>query len=59
MKLEDYLRMENRYQMLTKSHPDLAKVLWKKAQEDVNARWKTYQRMAASDENGTQTDGSP
>ncbi len=59
MKLEEYLRMENRYQMLTKSHPDLAKALWKKAQGDVDARWKMYQRMAAGDENGTQTDGSP
>ena len=59
MRLEEYLRMENRYQMLTKSHPDLAKALWKKAQGDVDARWKLYQRMAAGDANGTQTDGSP
>lgn len=58
MKIDEYLRMENRYQMLTKSHPDLAKALWKKAQEDVNARWKMYQRMAATEEQ-LHTDGSP
>jgi len=59
MKIDEYLRMENRYQMLTKSHPAEAKVLWRKAQEDVNARWRMYQRMAATEDNKLQTDGSP
>ncbi len=59
MKIDDYLRMENRYQMLTKSHPEEAKVLWKKAQEDVNARWRMYQRMAATEDTTMHTDGSP
>jgi pyruvate-ferredoxin/flavodoxin oxidoreductase len=59
MKIDEYLRMENRYQMLTKSHPAEAKVLWRKAQEDVNARWRMYQRMAATEDTKLQTDGSP
>ena len=57
MRLEDYLRMENRYQMLTKSHPDAAKILWRKAQEDVDARTRLYQRMAAKASTEPQTDG--
>jgi pyruvate-ferredoxin/flavodoxin oxidoreductase len=47
MALADYMRMENRYKMLTKSHPDLAKQLWKLAQSDVDERWRLYERLAA------------
>ncbi len=44
--LADYLSMENRYKMLTKSHPASAKRLWKMAQDDVDQRWQFYQRLA-------------
>ena len=47
MALADYMRMENRYKMLTKSHPDLAKKLWTLAQSDVDERWRLYERLAA------------
>ncbi|GAB4320823.1 MAG: pyruvate:ferredoxin (flavodoxin) oxidoreductase [Candidatus Zixiibacteriota bacterium] len=44
--LEQYLLMENRYKMLTKSHPSQAKELWKQAQQDVNARWQLYEQLS-------------
>ena len=46
IRIEQYLLMENRYKMLTKSHPQSAKHLWKLAQEDVDARWKLYEQLA-------------
>lgn len=47
LKVEEYLAMENRFKMLTKSRPDLAKHFHKQAQQDVEERWKHYQYMAA------------
>jgi pyruvate-ferredoxin/flavodoxin oxidoreductase len=47
MKVADYLRMENRFQMLTKSHPEAAKELWREAQTDVEERWRLYEHLAA------------
>lgn len=47
MKVQDYLRMENRFRMLGQSHPDTADALFKQAQEDANARWALYQYLAA------------
>jgi pyruvate-ferredoxin/flavodoxin oxidoreductase len=41
--------METRYKMLTKSHPKEAAELMKAAQEDVNSRFKEYERLAAWD----------
>ncbi|MCX7886064.1 MAG: 4Fe-4S binding protein, partial [Verrucomicrobiae bacterium] len=45
--VEQYLMMENRFKMLTKSHPDSAKLLFKMAQEDVNTRFAFYEYLAA------------
>jgi len=45
--VEQYLMMENRFKMLTKSNPDAAKVLFKQAQEDVNARFAYYEYLAS------------
>jgi pyruvate-ferredoxin/flavodoxin oxidoreductase len=45
--LEKYMYMENRFKMLTKSNPDDAKRLLQEAQDDVNARWKLYEYLAA------------
>lgn len=45
--LDQYMYMENRFKMLTKSRPEEAKKLLKEAQKDVNARWKMYEYMAA------------
>jgi pyruvate-ferredoxin/flavodoxin oxidoreductase len=46
MKVQDYLMRENRFKMLTKSHPDMAKIFWDQAQKDAEARWKLYEHMA-------------
>ena len=43
----DYLYMENRFKMLTKSDPDRAKVLAEAAQADVNERWAMYEYLAS------------
>lgn len=47
IKFEEYAYMETRYKMLTKSHPQQAKELMKLAQEDVEARWKALETLAA------------
>ena len=50
--LKDYVYMETRYKMLTKTHPDMAADLLIKAQKDVVDRWKMYEKMAGSDAKG-------
>src|SRR6185503_18648407 len=47
MKVEQYLGMENRFKMLTKSKPEEAKLLFAKAQEDADTRWRLYESLAA------------
>jgi pyruvate-ferredoxin/flavodoxin oxidoreductase len=49
MKVEDYMNMENRFKMLMKSKPDLAKKYAKAAQEDAEMRFKHFQYLAARD----------
>ena len=45
--LKDYAYNEIRYKMLTHSKPDEAERLIKLAQEDVEQRWKMYEKWAA------------
>ncbi|OVE75668.1 pyruvate:ferredoxin (flavodoxin) oxidoreductase [bacterium F11] len=45
--LKDFLYKQNRFKMLTKSHPNEAKDLLEKAQEDVSQRYRYYQQLAA------------
>jgi len=45
--LEEYIYNETRFKMLTASDPEAAKRLLAKGQEDVHARWKLYEHMAA------------
>jgi pyruvate-ferredoxin/flavodoxin oxidoreductase len=45
--VDRYLYMENRFKMLTKSNPEVAKQLLQKAQENVYRRWKLYEHLAA------------
>jgi pyruvate-ferredoxin/flavodoxin oxidoreductase len=47
MPVEQYMYMENRFKMLSKSRPEVARQLLTEAQQDVNARWKLYEYMAA------------
>lgn len=49
IRLEDYIYTENRYRMLTKSKPEVAKELLAKAQEEVLKKWKLYEQMADFD----------
>jgi pyruvate-ferredoxin/flavodoxin oxidoreductase len=50
--LKDYIYNETRYTMLAKSHPEHAKQLLEKAQEDVENRWKLYDSWAHMSRNG-------
>jgi pyruvate-ferredoxin/flavodoxin oxidoreductase len=53
--VEKYMYLENRFNMLTKSKPEVAKELLAAAQEDVDTRWAMYEYLASralSDSNG-------
>jgi pyruvate-ferredoxin/flavodoxin oxidoreductase len=45
--LERYIYMENRYKMLTKSKPEVAKEMLKAAQSDIDSRYAMYQYLAS------------
>ena len=45
-KLQEFMSMETRFKMLTKSKPEEAKLLWDEAQHDVLARFRLYEYMA-------------
>ncbi|MEH2385546.1 MAG: pyruvate:ferredoxin (flavodoxin) oxidoreductase [Nostoc sp.] len=47
--VEDSMYQENRFKMLTKSKPDVAKHLLEQAQAEVDARWQMYQYLAKRD----------
>jgi pyruvate-ferredoxin/flavodoxin oxidoreductase len=49
MKVEQYLNMENRFKMLTKSKPEAARLLFAKSQTDADVRWRLYESLAARD----------
>lgn len=42
----EYMRMENRFQMLRKSRPEEAKQLARAAQRDADERWRLYEYLA-------------
>lgn len=44
--LKDYIYNEIRYKMLTRTNPQEAERLLKLGQQDVETRWKLYERMA-------------
>ncbi len=45
--IENYLLMENRFKMLTKSHPGEAARLFEQAQQDVTARRRLYESLVS------------
>ncbi|MDE1920831.1 MAG: pyruvate:ferredoxin (flavodoxin) oxidoreductase [Candidatus Omnitrophica bacterium] len=45
--LQEFLNMENRFKMLSKTDPEGAKKLAALAQQDVNERWRIYSAMAS------------
>jgi pyruvate-ferredoxin/flavodoxin oxidoreductase len=47
--LKEYAYNENRYRVLTKTHPEEAAELMKSAQELIDRRWETYEHMASQE----------
>jgi pyruvate-ferredoxin/flavodoxin oxidoreductase len=43
--LKDYAYNELRYSMLAKTNPDRAKLLLKRAQENLDHRWHAYEQL--------------
>jgi pyruvate-ferredoxin/flavodoxin oxidoreductase len=50
--LKQYMYEEARYSMLARSHPQKARELLRKAQDDVDRQWRVYQSRAAMDGEG-------
>ncbi len=50
LKVAQFLNMENRFKMLSKSKPGEAKRLFEAAQQDADTRWALYQHLAARSE---------
>ena len=46
-KVQDFMQMETRFKMLTKSKPEDAKRLWAEAQHDAEVRYKFYEYLAS------------
>jgi pyruvate-ferredoxin/flavodoxin oxidoreductase len=45
--IEQFLYLENRFKMLTKSKPEEARRLLEEAQKDVQTRWRMYEYLSA------------
>jgi pyruvate-ferredoxin/flavodoxin oxidoreductase len=45
-KVADFMQMETRFKMLTKSKPEDAKELWQEAQHDATVRFQLYEYLA-------------
>ncbi|HEY0591197.1 MAG TPA: thiamine pyrophosphate-dependent enzyme, partial [Thermoanaerobaculia bacterium] len=45
--VEQFLKMENRFNQVLKTNPDEAKTLFAEAQHDVDTRWQLYQYMSS------------
>ncbi len=44
--LKEFLAGENRYQLLKRTHPELAEKYWKMLEEDINRRYELFKKMA-------------
>ena len=47
MAVREYMQMENRFNMLTKTNPEAAAKLFKEAQDDANIRYQWYEFLAS------------
>jgi len=58
--IEQFLYLENRFKMLTKTKPEESKRLLEEAQKDVQTRWRMYEYLSARilDANGGGPAGS-
>jgi pyruvate-ferredoxin/flavodoxin oxidoreductase len=57
--IEQYLYLENRFKMLTKSKPEEARRLLAEAQHDVQARWRMYEYLGARKVDAANGSNSP
>jgi pyruvate-ferredoxin/flavodoxin oxidoreductase len=46
--VSEYLKLENRFRMLSKSNPQEATRLFEQAQENIQKRWQHYQQLASN-----------
>lgn len=51
-RVDEFMMMENRFKMLTKSDPERAKMLFKQAQADAEKRFKRFEYLATWKPNG-------
>ena len=54
----EYLKLENRFRMLSKTKPEDAKRLFDLAQENIQRRWEFYQKLSKNGSEGNR-EGSP
>jgi pyruvate-ferredoxin/flavodoxin oxidoreductase len=54
MPLKNYYDRQNRFRMLGLTHPQQAKLLLQQAQEEIDTRWKYYQKLAEKPESSLQ-----
>jgi pyruvate-ferredoxin/flavodoxin oxidoreductase len=54
-KVKDFLQQQTRFQMLAKSKPEVAKVLWEQVQHDVETRYRMYEYLAQRGKEKPQT----
>ncbi|HVI09185.1 MAG TPA: pyruvate:ferredoxin (flavodoxin) oxidoreductase [Candidatus Binatia bacterium] len=45
-RVQDFMQMETRFKMLTKSNPETARQLWGEAQHDAETRYRLYEYLA-------------
>ena len=56
----EFTRRETRFSMLKRSHPEAAEAFYKKAQQEVEARWQHYAQLAELDySNADETSPNP
>jgi pyruvate-ferredoxin/flavodoxin oxidoreductase len=51
-RVEEFMMMENRFKMLTKSDPERARMLFRQSQEDAERRFKRFEYLATWKPNG-------
>jgi pyruvate-ferredoxin/flavodoxin oxidoreductase len=56
--LGEFMSLETRFNMLSKTHPDRAKELFKLAEEDIKVRWAIYEQFAHEGGDGQQPPGN-
>jgi pyruvate-ferredoxin/flavodoxin oxidoreductase len=58
-RVNEFLMMENRFKMLTKSDPERARMLFQQAQEDADRRFKRFEYLATWKPNGQKPSEEP